>query len=679
MHNVFSRNLAINTIVMSFVVTLGAHATTFPVADGDIGALTNAINSANTAGGTNTVALATNGVYTLTSADNFWYGPNGLPAISSTIILEGNGASILRATNAPKFRFFYISGGASNHPATGSLTLHDVALIGGLAHGGDAMSDGGGGAGIGGAIFNQGALLLSAATITNNSAVGGAGGSDGNRFGGGGGLGGNSGTGDINNGGGGGGGFGGNGGNDGNAAGGGGGGFVGNGGAGGNGAGGGGGGTVSNGGDGDDGGSGGSQNGGAGGAFGVAGTDGGFGGGGGGGGDLQGGNGGLGGGGGGGGFSGNGGNGGIGGGGGGSRGQTGGNGGFGGGGGGQGGSGGFGGGGGGYQGVAGFAGGDGGSFAGGGGGAIGGAIFNDTGASVSISNCTFVGNTATGGAAISPAVAGSAHGLAVFSMECSVDVQDSTLVDNNGSSAGQVELFAADTTPPVFDSCPAGPTVDATSTNGAVATFFTPTPSDTCDPHPSFHITAVSGSVFPIGTSIVTATSSDLSGNSTNCTFSVVVLGSLGILQDVAADITGLRTVVTNQPDAKAFDAAISGLTQLTTNLSWSDEVRLDGKGAKTILGQVGRAAGKLSGLLKNKKHTTDNDSLQGFIDRIVNADRLIAVTAIGDATSSGGDAKKIAAANAALAAGDAAASTSTTKALASYEKAWKTATAAFP
>ncbi len=444
--------------------------------------LINAINTANATAGADTIALF-NTTYTFSTPDNYWYGPDALPAITSDITIQGNGATIARSSAAgtPAFRLFYVAAGtaaASPTLSAGTLTLQNLTLTGGLAQGGAGGSGAGGGAGLGGAIFNQGALSLNGVTVTANTAQGGAGAANPSHDpGGGGGLGGTGGTGS--NGGGGGGGFFGNGGNGANG-GGGGGGYFGNGGGGRNGGGGGGGesgnGSVG----GNDGGAGGTPN------FGTAGSEGnngpggpggpgGDGGGGGGGGvgfnvnpfidesggmgglggifgggggagsssgnaHADGGGGGFGGGGGGGGSSGSGnagGNGGVGGGGGGSYFYegTGGAGGFGGGGGsggdvtlGSGGVGGFGGGGGGgtSAGAGGFGGGSGAGLQGGGGAGLGGGIFSD-GGTVNIANSTFANDTAAGGTG---ANGGSGFGGAVFNYNARVTLTDSTLASN---------------------------------------------------------------------------------------------------------------------------------------------------------------------------------------------------------------------------------------------------------
>ena len=56
----------------------------------------------------NTIRLAPGATYTLTQPDTpdgqvdrgSWYGPNGLPPITSTLVIEGNGATISRSAPA---------------------------------------------------------------------------------------------------------------------------------------------------------------------------------------------------------------------------------------------------------------------------------------------------------------------------------------------------------------------------------------------------------------------------------------------------------------------------------------------------------------------------------------------------------------------------------------------------
>jgi hypothetical protein len=180
--------LAAAAIVASPAVASGATLTAAcSGTTGDSSSLVSAVASANSAGGVNTVQLGQGCTYTLTEVDNHWYGPNGLPPITSSITIDGNGSTIERstATGTPTFRLFYVAADPTN-PNTfnyivpagsssggGQLTLRDLTLSGGLAKGGDS-NGGGGGGGFGGAIYSQGIVLIEDSTLTGNIAEGGS-------------------------------------------------------------------------------------------------------------------------------------------------------------------------------------------------------------------------------------------------------------------------------------------------------------------------------------------------------------------------------------------------------------------------------------------------------------------------------------------------------------------------
>lgn len=430
---------------------------------GAVAELISAIDQANANPDPTTIELVC-GTYTLSARHNTLYGFTGLPFISTDVTIEGNGAVLERNNAAPSFRLFTVAGAGDFDPATnavltaGTLTLRNVWLKGGLAQGGRGgnagfRSGGGGGAGLGGAIYNRGTLNVLQSTLTMNTAQGGNGGAGQVSFvshgTGGGGLGGDGGDNNVSfnaHGGAGGGGMGGKGGITADSGGAGGGGSVNDGGNGSN--------TT--------GGVGGLRNGGQGGNPGLNGTSGGFGGGGGGGGiGAQPGAGGVGGGGGGGGNGFGGAPGGFGGGGGGMATALGGGpGGFGGGGGGGANgqslasSGGFGGGAGGSSGV--------GAATGGGGGAgLGGAIFND-GGSLNVTNSTLAENSAQGGAAgqtgtvsmnvvLTPSMPGQGLGGAIFARNGVVTINHATINANTAAQGGGALYLLGDGAPVYLD------------------------------------------------------------------------------------------------------------------------------------------------------------------------------------------------------------------------------------
>ncbi len=360
-----------------------------------IGTIQNAINVIGTVTGNTNLNLGA-GTYT------------GQVLINQSLNLTGAGADNTILDGQGTERLLFVGFGTTPTVSVSNLTLQNA-----RHQGGSGTDRGGGAAGMGAALLiNGGTVTVDNVTFANNQAIGGNGSSSNNRFGGGGGgFGGNGGRGGVSNftlgnGGGGGGGFGDNGNNSVLFAGG-------NGGNPGGGEGG-----VDTPGLGSNGGFGGGGGGGAGSAFGGGGGDAGNGGdfgGGGGGGNASGANGG------------NGGNGGFGGGGGGR------------GGGGEaiGGNGGFGGGGGGGLGVAGFGGGNGSNLGGGGGAGFGGAIFVRSG-SLTVTNSTLVGNTATGGTGGS-ADAGNGQGMggAIFvNQGATATLINSTLNGNTSQDNG---------------------------------------------------------------------------------------------------------------------------------------------------------------------------------------------------------------------------------------------------
>ncbi len=88
------------------------------------------INNANNNGsGTDTINLEAGCVYQLGVVDNTVDGNNGTPSITTSIIINGNGATVRRSTGSQKsaIRLFHISQG-------GELVLNDIRLYDGLGY-----------------------------------------------------------------------------------------------------------------------------------------------------------------------------------------------------------------------------------------------------------------------------------------------------------------------------------------------------------------------------------------------------------------------------------------------------------------------------------------------------------------------------------------------------------------
>ena len=83
--------------------------------------------------------------------------------------------------------------------------------------------------------------------------------------------------------------------------------------------------------------------------------------------------------------------------------------------------------------------------------------------------------------------------------------------------------WGCDTTPPVLD-CPSSISVlDGVADGAGEVVSFTVTATDALDPSPNVVCTPSSGSYFPPGTTVVTCTATDASGNESTCQFQLTL------------------------------------------------------------------------------------------------------------------------------------------------------------
>ena len=115
---------------------------------------------------------------------------------------------------------------------------------------------------------------------------------------------------------------------------------------------------------------------------------------------------------------------------------------------------------------------------------------------------------------------------------------DGSTVCGIAAGLGTFAIFAHDATPPTL-SVPADLIVDATGPAGASVTFAA-TATDAIDPSPAVQCAPASGTVFAIGTTTVTCTATDASGNAATATFTVHVEGAAEQLVDLAGSVTGV-------------------------------------------------------------------------------------------------------------------------------------------
>jgi predicted outer membrane repeat protein len=145
----------------SHAADLTVNAITAYIATDGQCSLVEAIDNANNDAATHADCPAGNGPDTITLSRDValdgttvftFFGENGLPPITSTITIQGEGFSISRVTGSPAFRIFAVAGG-------GNLTLSRVTVSGGQQSSG--FNDGGG-------IYTAGVLTLNESTVQNN-------------------------------------------------------------------------------------------------------------------------------------------------------------------------------------------------------------------------------------------------------------------------------------------------------------------------------------------------------------------------------------------------------------------------------------------------------------------------------------------------------------------------------
>jgi hypothetical protein len=253
------------------------------------------------------------------------------------------------------------------------------------------------------------------------------------------------------------------------------------------------------------------------------------------------------------------------------------------------------------------------------------------------------------------------------SVNCHVTL---TVTDPAGATnSATANVTVQDTTPPTVV-CPPHMVLEFTDEHGAVANFVVGA-SDVCSSL-ILTISPASGSVFPIGTTTVTANATDFCGNTNACSFTVDVLGAQGVKQNVLNELVALRATVTAVPDANKLDLAIAFLTASLDPALWVDQTHVAAVNGGMVFQREKQAVQKLEEVIKNLKSTIPKATLQNFIDRILRSDRLLAVVALSEAVAAGGNPTQIGLAQKELARADAyAAGGRFSDAIEGYRIAW--------
>jgi hypothetical protein len=228
--------------------------------------------------------------------------------------------------------------------------------------------------------------------------------------------------------------------------------------------------------------------------------------------------------------------------------------------------------------------------------------------------------------------------------------------------------------------CPANVTTPATGPGGAAVGYPAPSASDNCALN-SVSCAPSSGSTFPIGTTTVTCTATDTSANSSICTFTITVTAQTprGTKIQVRDELVALLATVTDGTDRKKLQNVIGHLNKSLDPTRWIDDSHpKPGSKGEGVFNEEKATMSDLKSLRTSNKSGIPAATVQGYIDRLVGADRNLAVIAINEAIARSGNPSKIASAQSELSKGDTdAANDKPNYAIDHYKNAWKYAISA--
>ena len=151
----------------------------------------------------------------------------------------------------------------------------------------------------------------------------------------------------------------------------------------------------------------------------------------------------------------------------------------------------------------------------------------------------------------------------------------------------------------------------------------------------------------PPGTNTVGVAVSD--GKATAVCSSIVVVSNAvpplvgnGKKKGVLREMIDLLATVKDKHDRDELDEAIEELEDSLAPELWLDETHLQPRRGEKVFHEEKESVHELMELIKDKKSRIPDAVLQSYIDRMVAVDRLLAEVAIGEATKSGRNSKKL-------------------------------------
>jgi HYR domain len=157
-----------------------------------------------------------------------------------------------------------------------------------------------------------------------------------------------------------------------------------------------------------------------------------------------------------------------------------------------------------------------------------------------------------------------------------------------------------------------------------------------------------SGSEFAVGTNSVVCFVANADGDRATCSFTVTVTASVTVQgprdlkQSVLTNLIALRVDKRMKPDKDKLDDAIKHLSKSLDPNLWVDSAHLQPKDGEKVFQEEKETAHKLEELIKNKKSSIPDATLEALVADLVKADRQLAEVAIHEAKAAGFDSKAI-------------------------------------
>ncbi len=216
-------------------------------------------------------------------------------------------------------------------------------------------------------------------------------------------------------------------------------------------------------------------------------------------------------------------------------------------------------------------------------------------------------------------------------------------------------------------------TVEFINETGAVVTF-TPQVLDPCSVGMQVTCVPPSGTTFPIGTNRVVCTGVPSSGDTSQATFAITVLGARGLKNDILSEMIA-RRAVSPWHHFWPLDNAIALLRSALAEEAWLDETHLTQNHRGNVFLEEAKAAAMLRLLMGLRQSRISDATLRDWQSRLAKADQLLARVEIATAENSHASPLHVARALKELSRGDeAAAKQHYYLAILHYKKAWNLA-----